>query len=80
MRIFKDLPYNHIDEKFYNKNSPLGILIDKLKSAIGNEVEFLRLISSIIHWDYNKISLWALEDILNYLDSLMEVNSLDDTK
>jgi hypothetical protein len=59
MRIFKDLSYNHIYEKFYNKNSPLGILINKLKRAIGNEVKFFRLISSIIHWDYNKISLWG---------------------
>ena len=37
MRIFKDLPYHHLEDKFYNKNSPLGLLIDSLKSAIGDE-------------------------------------------
>jgi hypothetical protein len=80
MRIFKDLPYNHLDDKFYNKNSPLGLLIDKLKAALENEAEFLELLGSIIHWDYPKISLWAFEDILNYIDTLMEINAHDDVK
>ena len=54
-------------------------MIEKLKSLIGKEDEFLRLIENIRLWDFPKISLWAFEEILNYLDILLNINKEKET-
>ena len=71
MRIIKDLPYHHIEDKFYDKKSPIGLLIETLKSACTIEETFINCIVNINTWDYQKISLWAFEDILNFIDEIL---------
>ena len=40
--------------------------------------EFLKILSSIEYWDYEKLSLWIFEDALNYIDELLNEKTLND--
>lgn len=44
-----------------------------------NEASFLSEISEIKHWDFQKISLHSVEEILNFADSLLEKYSTNIT-
>ena len=71
MRIIKDIPQYHMDDRYYDENTPRGKLITHLSSQIGNESTFLSALSQITFWDHTKISLWSFEPILNYIDDLL---------
>ena len=71
MRIIKDIPIFHMDDKFFDKNTRQGKFIHSLISLISNEQSLLLTLEKITYWDYPKISLWSLVDFLNYLDSLL---------
>ena len=45
--------------------------MEELKNTIANEESFLQLIQMIKIWNYDRISLWAAEEILNYIDDLL---------
>lgn len=77
MRIIKDISTYHIDDRFYDENTPKGKLIMKLSSKIGKEKEFLVELSKIEFWDYPKLSLWSFEQILNYIDDLLSEYKLN---
>jgi hypothetical protein len=52
----------------------LGIFITKLKRLVEKnlEEEFINCIKEINYWDFPKISLYAIEEILNFIDFLLE--------
>ena len=71
MRIIKEIPFIYLPSKYIEPTTKLGIFISELKSRINKEKEFISYISSIKYWDFNKISLWAFEEILNYIDEIL---------
>ena len=71
MRIIKQIPAIYISSKYIEPESKLGIFISELKSLINKEKEFIKYISSINFWDFNKVSLWSFEEILNYIDEIL---------
>jgi len=72
MRIIKEIPSIYLSSKYLDPESRLGIFISELKSRINKENEFINYISSIKFWDFNKISLWSFEEVLNYIDEILE--------
>ena len=72
MRIIKEIPSIYLSSKYIEPGTKLGIFISELKSRINKEKEFISFISSIKFWDFNKISLWAFEEVLNYLDEILQ--------
>ena len=72
MRIIKDIPTFYRSAKYIEPGTKLGNFLLELTKRINNEKEFIFYISSIKFWDYNKASLWAFEDILNYIDEILE--------
>ena len=72
MRIIKEIPSIYLSYKFIEPGTKLGIFLSELKSRINKEKEFIFFISSIKFWDFNKISLWSFEEILNYIDSILQ--------
>ena len=72
MRIIKEIPSIYLSNKFIEPGTQLGILISELKSRINKEKEFISFISSLKFWDFNKISLWAFEEVLNYIDEILQ--------
>ncbi len=52
----------------------MGIFITKLKRLVEKnlEEEFINCIKEINYWDFPKISLYAIEEILNFIDFLLE--------
>jgi hypothetical protein len=71
MRIIKEIPSIYFSSKFIEEGTRLGNFISELKSRLGKEKEFISFISSIKFWDFNKISLWAFEEVLNYIDEIL---------
>jgi len=45
--------------------------LEEIKNTIANQESFLQLIQTIKIWNYDRISLWAAEEILNYIDDLL---------
>ena len=78
MRIIKEIPTIYRDTKFIEPETRLGIFISELKNRINKEKEFINYISLIKFWDFPKLSLWAFEDILNYIDELLNKYSNND--
>jgi len=76
MRIIKQIPSIYLSYKYIEPTSKLGILISELKSRIKKENEFINYISSIKLWDFTKVSLWSFEEVLNYIDELLEKYSI----
>ena len=76
MRIIKEIPSIYLSSKYLDPESKLGIFISELKSRINKENEFIKYISSIKFWDFNKISLWSFEEVLNYIDEILEKYSI----
>ena len=76
MRIIKQMPSIYLSSKYIEPGSKLGILISELKSRINKENEFINYISSIKLWDFNKVSLWSFEEVLNYIDEILEKYSI----
>ena len=72
MRIIKEIPSIYLSSKYIEPGTKLGIFLSELKSRINKEKEFISFISSIKFWDFNKISLWAFEEILNYIDTILQ--------
>ena len=72
MRIIKEIPSIYLSSKYIEPGTKLGIFISELKSRINKEKEFISFISSIKFWDFNKISLWAFEEVLNYIDEILQ--------
>ena len=67
--------------EFIESNFPLGIMnygdwYIRNSNEQNKEKEFISFISSIKFWDFNKISLWAFEEVLNYIDELLEKYSV----
>ena len=77
MRIIKEMPSIYITYKYMEPGSKLGIFISELKSRINKEKDFINHISSIKYWDFYKVSLWSFEEVLNYIDELLEKYSLN---
>ena len=71
MRIIKEIPTFYRSAKYIEPGTKLGIFLSELTKRINKEKEFINFISSIKFWDYTKASLWAFEDILNYIDELL---------
>lgn len=46
-------------------------MFDEIKGSIAREEEFFIQIQKIKIWNFERISLWAAEDILNYIDDLL---------
>ena len=57
--------YNKI--LIYNTN-----IINFKNTNINQEKEFINFISLQKFWDFNKVSLWSFEEILNYIDEILE--------
>ena len=76
MRIIKEIPAIYLSSKYIDPESKIGIFISELKSRINKENDFINYISSIKYWDFNKISLWSFEAILNYIDEILEKYSM----
>ena len=76
MRIIKEIPSIYLSSKFIEPGTKLGIFVSELKSRINNEKEFISFISSIKFWDFNKVSLWSFEEILNYIDEILQKYSI----
>ena len=76
MRIIKEIPAIYLSSKYIDPESKIGIFISELKSRINKENDFINYISSIKYWDFNKISLWSFEAILNYIDEILEKYSI----
>ena len=72
MRIIKEIPSIYLSNKFIEPGTQLGIFISELKSRINKEKDFISFISSLKFWDFNKISLWAFEEVLNYIDEILQ--------
>ena len=72
MRIIKEIPTFYRSAKYIEPGTKLGNFLFELSKRINNEQEFISYISAIKFWDYNKASLWAFEDIINYIDELLE--------
>ena len=72
MRIIKEILTIYISSKHIEPGSKLGIFISELKSRINKETDFINYISSIKYWDFNKIYLWSFEEVLNYIDEILE--------
>ena len=66
------MPSIYLSNKYIEPTSKLGILISELKSRINKENEFINYISHIKLWDFTKVSLWSFEEVLNYIDELLE--------
>ena len=80
MKILKEIPRDKYYEKYINPDTSLGKFITKLNSLVNKEQDFLNFISSIKRWKLEAVSLWALEEALNYIDELLfnYSNSLSD--
>ena len=72
MRIIKEIPTFYRSAKYIDPGTKLGIFLSELTKRINKEQEFINFISSIEFWDFSKASLWAFEDILNYIDELLK--------
>ena len=71
MRIIKEIPTFYRSAKCIEPNTKLGTFLSELTKRINKEKDFIDYISLIKFWDYPKASLWAFEDILNYIDELL---------
>ena len=71
MRIIKEIPTFFRSAKCIEPNTNLGTFLSELTKRINNEKSFIDYISLIKFWDYPKASLWAFEDILNYIDEIL---------
>lgn len=71
MRIIKEFPTIYRSSKYIEPDTKLGIFLKDLTCRLNKEKEFISFISVIKFWDYTKTSLWAFEDILNYIDELL---------
>ena len=71
MRIIKEFPAIYRCSKYIEPDTKLGIFLKDLTSRLNKEKEFIGFISVIKFWDYTKTSLWAFEDILNYIDEIL---------
>ena len=76
MRIIKEIPSIYLSSKFVEPGTKLGIFISELKSRINKEKDFISFISHVKFWDFNKISLWSFEEILNYIDEILKKYSI----
>ena len=72
MRIIKEIPSIYLSSKYIEPTTKLGIFLSSLQSRLNKEKDFISFISSIKYWDFNKISLWAFEDVLNYIDTIFQ--------
>ena len=77
MKIIQEIPSIYLSSKYIEPGSKLGLFISELKSRINNEKNFINFIASIKYWDFNKVSLWSFEEILNYIDEILEKYSLE---
>ena len=71
MRIIKEFPTIYRSSKYIEPDTKLGIFLKDLTCRLNKEKEFISFISVIKFWDYSKTSLWAFEDILNYIDDIL---------
>ena len=71
MRIIKEIPTFIRSAKYIEPGTKLGNFLSELSQKINKEQEFINYISQIKFWDYSKSSLWAFEEILNYIDELL---------
>ena len=72
MRIIKEIPSIYLSSKYIEPTTKLGIFLSSLQSRLNKEKDFISFISAIKFWDFNKISLWAFEDVLNYIDTIFQ--------
>ena len=76
MRIVKQIQSIYLSSIYIEPESKLGIFLSELKSRIKKETDFINYISSIKFWDFNKVSLWSFEEVLNYIDEILEKYSI----
>ena len=72
MRIIKEIPAFYRSAKYIEPDTKLGIFLSELMKRLNKEEEFINYISLIQVWDFSKASLWAFEEILNYIDELLK--------
>ena len=72
MRIIKEIPAFYRSAKYIEPDTKLGIFLSELMKRLNKESEFINFISLIQVWDFSKASLWAFEEILNYIDELLK--------
>ena len=71
MKIFREFLYENYEDKYIDPNSQLGKFIIQLNSLVNKEQDFINFISKIKFWSLPSISLWSIEQILNYIDTLL---------
>lgn len=51
----------------------IGKVLTQLKAELGNEKNFIAVVEKVMDWNSERISLWAAEEVLNFVDDLLSM-------